>query len=66
MLKLILVYFQSPATYADTELEAIRLAEEIGAEYWPTSSKTGSIFIMEQQSVCFCVAKSQESIKQTG
>jgi len=31
----------SPAAYRSTEHEAQRLAAEIGAEYWPTSSKTG-------------------------
>ncbi|KAF6024617.1 RAB34 [Bugula neritina] len=31
----------SPAAYESTETDARRLAEEIGAEYWPTSSKTG-------------------------
>jgi len=39
---------QSPAAYESTETDAKRLAEEIGAEYWPTSSKTGK----KQLTVC--------------
>ncbi|XP_067933748.1 ras-related protein Rab-34-like [Watersipora subatra] len=31
----------SPAAYKSTEAEALRLAEQIGAEYWATSSMTG-------------------------
>lgn len=32
---------QSEAAYAEIETRAMAVASNLGAEYWPTSSKTG-------------------------